>query len=50
MFFKISVSRCASGLWFSSILLLNIRSVDSCNPVALPGGFTCLVFECWFAF
>ena len=48
--FKISASRCASRLWFSSILLLNIRSVDSCNPVALPGSFTCLVFERWFAF
>ena len=38
--FKIPVSRCASGLWFSSILLLNIRSVDSCNPIF------CLVVLC----
>ena len=48
--FKISVSRCNSRLWFSSVFLLNITSFDSCNPVTLPGGFTCLVFECWFAF
>ena len=38
--FKISASRCASRLWFSSILLLNIRSVDSCNPIF------CLVVLC----